>query len=299
MGRCRELAEDYGKKTRGAPAAFKEYVKELFGKGELQLEKLDVFAKKIAQTNRDVIINKQLNKVNKKKIKGAVNSEAKKLEINILKNKEEQERIERRSGEEAGKHDTTELSARVAAGTVQLQRRMCREAKGVSNKYVLLNERETEKLIEEVKEKEQCLEGAVAIIVACNPSELDGKKKDKEKEQRWKEEGLRPISAQYIAAKTSNGQSKPLKVWLLQLGKEMATLNETSLIKVKTDIPETTTVPIFLKKQYAEKELFVAALKNPRKIIQNMINELNIEECVVGAPEGVRPVQDYVNDKLE
>ena len=52
---------------------------------------------------------------------------------------------------------------------------------------------------------------------------------------------------------------------MLQLGKEMAILNEPSLIKVKTDIPETTTVPIFLKKQYAEKELFVAALKNPRK----------------------------------
>ena len=86
MGRCRELAEEYGKQTKGAPAAFKEYVKELFGKGELQLEKLDVFAKKIAQTNRDVIINKQLNKVNKKKIKGAVISEAKKLEIDIIKN---------------------------------------------------------------------------------------------------------------------------------------------------------------------------------------------------------------------
>jgi len=181
MGRCRELAEEYGKKTRGAPAAFKEYVKELFGKGELQLEKLDVFAKKIAQTNRDVIINKQLNKVNKKKIKNAVISEAKKLEIDIIKNKEEQERSERKSGDEPGKHDTTEINARVAVGTVQLQRRMCREAKGASNTYVLLNERETEKLIEETKEKEQCLEGAVAIIVACNPSELEDKKERQRK----------------------------------------------------------------------------------------------------------------------
>ena len=138
-----------------------------------------------------------MNKVNKKKIKFAILTEAKKLEIDIVKNKEEQqERSERKSGvEEAGKHDAREISVRITAGSGQLQRRMCREAKGVSDVYVLLNEREAEKFIEEAKEKEQCPGRAVAIIVACNPSELEDKKKDQEKEQKWKEEGLRPSAA--------------------------------------------------------------------------------------------------------
>ena len=297
IGKLRELAEDYGKKTKGAPAAFREYVKEVFGKGELNLDSTEAFAKKIPQSCRDVIINKELNKVSKKKIKEAILAEAKKLRIDIAKS-QSQERSDKRSGEEAGKHDTTVLRVKVTAGDVQLQRKSRREAKGVGDVYVLLNEQEAEKFIKEAEERDQYPGRAAAIIVACNPSELEDKKKDQEKEKKWEEKGLRPSAARHVAAQT-NGQSKPLKIWLLQLGREKAVLNEPSLIKVKTDIPDTTTVPIFLKKQYAEKEVFAAALKNPRKIIQHMIKELNIEECVIGAPEGVRPVQDYVNDRLE
>ena len=178
IGKLRELAEDYGKKTKGAPAAFREYVKEVFGKSELNLDSTEAFAKKIPQTCRDVITNKQLNTVSKKKIKEAILVEAKKLRIDITKS---QERSDKRSGEEAGKHDTTVLRVKVTAGDVQLQRKSRREAKGVGDVYVLLKEQEAEKFIKEAEERDQYPGRAAAIIVACNPSELEDKKKDQEK----------------------------------------------------------------------------------------------------------------------
>ena len=79
---------------------------------------------------------------------------------------------------------------------------------------------------------------------------------------------------------------------------QKAELHEKNVTNIKTDISETITVLIFLKKQYAEKEFFEAALKHPRKVIQNLPKEMSVEDCIIGSPENVRPVQDYVKDKL-
>ena len=63
-------------------------------------------------------------------------------------------------------------------------------------------------------------------------------------------------------------------MWLLQLGHKKVEMIEKNVINIKTDISETITVPIFLKKQYAEKEYFEAALKIPEKSYSKLVKRI-------------------------
>ena len=65
---------------------------------------------------------------------------------------------------------------------MQLTRKTRKEARGGGYIFVLLNENEAEEFIEEAEDRDQHSGKAAAIIVTCNPKELEDKKKDEEKQ---------------------------------------------------------------------------------------------------------------------